>query len=366
MTTATQQPPLKPALDFAQSILDVTNNGLELIEILRDIAQDADQKAATNDRIAAANILNDRAFGKTPRQINHHIEPDLAPGSAESDSHAILSSDTPQTDDNDVESIRESTSAKSESPRLVTQIDNALKDSIGPAPSAQNPISPSRHSGEGRNPRSGSPLGNPEGQSGASPHPQEEGEGEKNTLYPSSIHFFIQQHILAITNNGQMMRDVLLEIARAKDDPKVTSYHRRRAATFLLDRALGANPNALRNVVCPNSSSQLEPSTIDEEEPFDEEVWGEIIAELNQKIKDGKLHPDPNAPKIDISSYLPPEDYVMPPEVAAEGAAKFWAANALRLERQKQWPEIEERRRKKLAQVYPSHSEDKDSEPPDT
>ena len=64
--TATQQIPSNPALDFAQSILDETNNGLELIEILRDIAEDCDEKANTNDRIAATNILNDRAFGKPP------------------------------------------------------------------------------------------------------------------------------------------------------------------------------------------------------------------------------------------------------------------------------------------------------------
>ena len=75
MTTATQQLPSNPALDFAQSILDETNNGLELIEILRDIAEDCDEKANTNDRIAATNILNDRAFGKTPKQITPRAEP---------------------------------------------------------------------------------------------------------------------------------------------------------------------------------------------------------------------------------------------------------------------------------------------------
>ena len=96
----------------------------------------------------------------------------------------------------------------------------------------------------------------------------------------------------------------------------------------------------------------------------------EALAEVNAKLKrmedEGILTPDPNAPKIDISSYLPPEDYVMPPEVAAEGAAKFWAEVHLRLERQKAWPAIEERRRRKLAQMYPSHSEDDDGEQPDT
>ena len=85
MTTSTQQIPSNPALDFAKSILEVTNNGLELIEILRDIANDCDEKATTNDRIAAANILTDRAFGKCPKQVSPSPGP------------------TPETGDNDGE-----------------------------------------------------------------------------------------------------------------------------------------------------------------------------------------------------------------------------------------------------------------------
>ena len=215
MTTATQQIPSNPALEFAQSILDVTNNGLELIEILRDIAQDTDEVATTNDRIAATNILNDRAFGKSPKQITPSAGPNPDP--------------TPETDANYVE-----TPAKPKSPRLVTRIDESLNRSLGPAPSA------SQHTPQ-------------------TPEPFD----------PNSIHFTIQQHILDITNNGQMLRDILLEIARAcpepvegaEDDPeaspehepalskskgrRITPYHRRRAVILLLDRALGSDPNAV-------------------------------------------------------------------------------------------------------------------------
>ena len=99
MTTSTQQIPSNPALDFANSILEVTNNGLELIEILRDIANDCDEKATTNDRIAAANILTDRAFGKCPKQVSPSPDP------------------TPEADDNGVEALREAPSAKPESPQ---------------------------------------------------------------------------------------------------------------------------------------------------------------------------------------------------------------------------------------------------------
>ena len=319
MNTSTQQIPSNPALDFAQSILDVTNNGLELIEILRDIAED-DEKATTNDRIAAVSILNDRAFGKCPKQVSPRPEPD--PESAESDNHANHSSDISRS--------------KPESPRLVIQIDDALNDSLGPAPSAQKPLS---LEGEGW------------------------GEGEKNTLDPNSIHFTIQQHILDITNNGQTLRDILLEIARAEDDPKVTPYHRRRAVVLLLDRALGTNPNAVRSGACPDSSAHPEPSPVVEEEPFDKEAWERVAAELKELEKRYNL--DPNRPirRNVYSHYLPPDDFDLTPYL--HEADEFRAKIALQAERRRKWPEIEERRRKKIEQIYPSHSED-DGEPPDT
>ena len=345
MTTSTQQPPSNPALDFANSILEVTNNGLELIEILRDIANDCDEKATTNDRIAAANILTDRAFGKCPKQVSPSPDP------------------TPEADDNGVEALREAPSAKPESPRLVTQIDDALHDSLGPAPSAHTPP---RHSRANGNPESYDVSDSPEYET---PDPSD----------PYSIHFTIQQHILAITNNGQMLRDVLLEIARTEDDPedcpeprrRVTPYHRRRAASLLLDRLLGTDPNALRSGVCPDcrqkwtthpDSHDNPQQSIVEEEPFDKEVWEEIIADLNQLEEDGVITLDPNAPKTDHSTYMKWTDEEIAP-YADEVAAKFDAEIALRVERQKQWPEIEERRRKKLAQIYPSHT---DGEQPDT
>ena len=344
MTTATQQIPSNPALDFAQSILDVTNNGLELIEILRDIAQDNDEVASTNDRIAATNILNDRAFGKSPKQITPSAGPNPEPAP---ETKACL------------EPAEEGRGACPEPSRRVTQIDDTLNESLGPAPSA------SRHTTQ-------------------TPEPFD----------PNSIHFTIQQHILAITNNGQMLRDILLEIARAcpepvegaEDDPeaspeprrRITPYHRRRAVILLLDRALGTDPALIRNGVCPDcrrkwtthpgSPDHPEQSSVVaqvQDRPSDDEIWAKIDADLKQLEDEGILTPDPDAPPIDISMYRPPEDYVMPPEVAAEEAAKFWAEIDLRVERRKKWPEIEERRRKKLAQIYPSHSED-DGEQPET
>ena len=353
MTTSTQQIPSNPALDFANSILEVTNNGLELIEILRDIANDCDEKATTNDRIAAANILTDRAFGKCPKQVSP--SPDPTPDPA------------PETD-NGVEALREAPSAKPESPRLVTQIDDALHDSLGTPPSAHTPP---RHSRANGNPESYDVSDSPEYET---PDPSD----------PYSIHYTIQQHILAITNNGQTLRDVLLEIARTEDDPKdcpeprrrVTPYHRRRAASLLLDRLLGTDPNALHSGVCPDCRQKwtAHPNSPDHPESHrkvspgrqvryvDPVALAEARAEIQRMKDEGILTPDPNAPIIDISMYRMPKDFDYTP-YAKEEAAKFWADVELRLERQKQWPEIEERRRKKLAQTYPSHSEDDD--PPD-
>ena len=101
-----------------------------------------------------------------------------------------------------------------------------------------------------------------------------------------------------------------------------------------------------------------------EEDYFDEEVWEEIIAELNRKEEAGILHPDPNGPKTRYPIQMPPVGF--DETILAEEAAKFSEQNALRLERRKKWPEIEERRRKKLEQIYPSHSEDESKDPPDT
>ena len=353
MTTATQQIPANPALEFAQSILDETNNGLELIEILRDIAEDCDEKANTNDRIAATNILNDRAFGKPPKQLFHSQDPVPDPA--------------PETDDNDVDpapysirgAIRESPPAASheepESPRLVSQINGALHNSLGPAPTAPQTTEP---------------------------------------FDPNSIHFTIQQHILAITNNGQMLRDILLEIARAEDNPRVTPYHRRRAAIILIDRSLGTDPTPVLRTVqerpepgqsvphnpeyppgyifdptksCIYCSQSIAlPEGHEGEHRIDHEGLAKAFEDIQRKLDEQGITPDPNARKIDWHISSPSPEWVAENiDLVREEAAKFRAELDLRIERRANWPKIEERRRKKLAQIYPSHSED-DGEQPDT
>ena len=174
--------------------------------------------------------------------------------------------------------------------------------------------------------------------------------------------YSIQQYILDITDNCRTLMTVLTDIYRAPDDdPKVKESHRVRAGRMLIDRIMAMYPTAVHSGDYPDQSPVVSKN---EEEPFDKEVWDEIIAQLNQLEDEGILTPDPNAPKTDHSIYMNATDEEIDP-YAAEEAAKFSAEIALRVERQKQWPEIEERRRKKLEQIYPSHSED-DGDPPDT
>ena len=318
MTTATQQIPSNPALDFANLVLTETNNGLELIDILHDIAQGIDEDPTTHDRITASNILLDRGLGKCPKQVSPNPRP-----KAKTDNKGVGALREAST-------LSEAPSAKPESSRLVNQIDHALNDSLGPAPEVE-----SAKAGVGGEPA------------------LTEAEG--------SIHFTIQQHILAITNNGRTLFDTLAEIARAKDDPKAKPSHRARATRILIDRVLGTN------TALPRSAPHTAPAR---EKPYRRPVryvdpvkLAEARAEIQRMKDEGILTPDPTRPKIDISSYLPPDDFDLTP-YAKEDAAAFLAEVNLRLERQKQWPEIEERRRKKLEQTYPSHSEDNSQSDP--
>ena len=355
MTTATQQLPADPARRLADKILARTNNGQELIDLLHDISKGG-YNANKNDRATAANYLFDRGYGKCPKNQPRtpSTEPERDPESAKSDNHTNHSSDTPQTP--------ATPHSGPESPRLVTQIGDALHDSLGPAPSAHTPttkdVEPAPYSIRGAIRES----------------PEHDNPDTSAPFDPTSI----QAYIIEITNDGDTLIDTLLEIARADDDdPTVTSYLRTRAGRILTDRFMGTDPNALRNAVCPDcrqswtthtcSPAQPEPSP--DPAPVkdlrsDEERLAAIEADLNKMIDEGILTPDPNAPPIDISAYRMPKDFDITP-YAAEEAAAFRAEIELRIERQKQWPEIEERRRKKLAQIYPSHSED-DDKPPDT
>ena len=338
MNRTTQHISPNPARDFADAIRAETNNGRDLIDLLHDISQGG-YGANHNDRITAANTLLDRGLGKCPKQSP--ATPDTDPDHA------------PPTEDADVGATHESPPAvhrdAPESPRLVTRIGDSLNQSLGPPPSAHT-----QDAGDAAMPSE-------------SPEP----------LDPFSIQSSIQEYILTITNNGQTLRATLKSIAFADpEDESVITFHRRRAATLLIDRLMGANPALVQDLVCPecrrkwstHDGSHTHTETHPKKTPgrrmskVDPEALAKVHAKLKQMEDEGILTPDPNAEKIDITPYLPPQDFDLSP-YAKEEAAKFWAEVELRLERQKQWPAIEERRRKKLAQIYPSHSED--DKPPD-
>ena len=294
--------------------------------MLHDIAQGVRENATTNDRINASNILMDRGLGKCPKQ---------APAARSNPNPAPAPSPEP---------AEEGRGACPEPRRRVTQLDDSLHRSFGPPPEA-HPVP---------------------AQTEDTSHTVTQDE---NPVSPEPFDpYSIQKHILEITDNCLTLMAVLTDIYRAPDDdPKVKDSHRVRAGRMLVDRVTAMYPNAVRSAAdglvlsadYPENSQSVQD---DDDEPFDVEVWDGIIAELKQKEEQGILTPDPNAPKIDYSYYLPPDDFDLTPYLDEEDA-KFRAGIALRAERRKQWPEIEERRRKKLAQIYPSHSDDGGEQP---
>ena len=347
MNRTTQHISPNPARDFADAIRAETNNGRDLIDLLHDISQGG-YGANHNDRITAANTLLDRGLGKCPKQSPAtDSNPNPAPETSDPGEPVLSAVEAcPEPSRRGPPAVHRDAP---ESPRLVTRIGDSLNQSLGPPPSAHT-----QDAGDAAMPSE-------------SPEP----------LDPFSIQSSIQEYILTITNNGQTLRATLRSIAFADpEDESVITFHRRRAATLLIDRLLGTDPKALRSAVCPecrrkwstHDGSHTHTETHPKKTPgrrmskVDPEALAKVHAKLKQMEDEGILTPDPNAEKIDITPYLPPQDFDLSP-YAKEEAAKFWAEVELRLERQKQWPAIEERRRKKLAQIYPSHSED--DKPPD-
>ena len=372
-----------PAQRLAEKIRARTNDTRDILNLLHDIAQGG-YDATTNDQIYASRILFDRGYGKCPKQapvlspvegpvqsqarpelsrrvegpVQSHAEATPEPGPGEPDRSSQTPDPAPEPNNQEPEASKEP-----DSPRLVTRLDDSLNDSLGPAPRAQETAQ--------------APL---------SPEPFD----------PSSIQALIQEHVVAITNDADTLIDVLMDIAYAdEDDPKahpehepalnlacpepalnlacpepvegskgrrITAYHRNQASRMLVDRGAGTScaptmAPALNNA--PDTPRSIDDSAQEQTAP--DPKWLESLAEIQRLKDEGILTPNPDAPKIDYSIYMTgTEEQIRP--FADEEAAKFRADLALRIERRKKWPEIEERRRKKLAQIYPSHTEDETPE----
>ena len=323
MNQETQQLPSNPALDFANAVLAETDGAREIIYMLQDIAQGVRENATTNDRMKASGILMDRGLGKCPKQAP-------ATGSQTSNPNPA-----PPKDD------KPKAKKQPESPRLVTQLDRSLHDSLGPPPSAQ-----------------------PEGNTATSPE----------SFDPYSIQYSIQQHILEITDGCRTLMTVLTDIYRAPDDDlNVKESHRVKAGQMLIDRLMGTNPALVQNLVCPDCrrkwtnhtdssdhSGHSRDADSTDEETVPDPKWLETLAEIKRMEDEGEI------PTVEFDPFKPMYKWATDEEVrpyAAESAAAFRAELELQAERRAMWPEIEERRRKKLAQIYPSHT---DGEQPDT
>ena len=274
MTTTTQQLPSNPALDFANAVLAETDGGREIVLMLHDIAQGVRENATTNDRINASNILMDRGLGKCPKQAPAATSPKPNP-----------SDDKPKA------------KKETKSPRLVTQLGDSLNRSFGPLPEA-HPVP---------------------AQTENTPHTPVRDENQ-NLVSPEPFDpYSIQQHILEITNNCLTLMTVLTDIYRAPDDdPRVKDSHRVRAGRMLVDRITAMYPTAVRSAAdglvltgdYPEHKISIQKD--DEDEPFDEEVWKEIIAELKQKEEQGILTPTPTLPKSTTHTTCRPTTSISP------------------------------------------------------
>ena len=120
-TTALQTPP-PPAQRLAAKIRARTDDTRDILSLLHDIAEGG-HDATEHDKLTATGILFDRGYGKAPKSA-----PDTG-----SDPNT-----NPEIDNNDMGAVPESPPAVPhkgpESPRLVSQLDDSLHESLGPAP----------------------------------------------------------------------------------------------------------------------------------------------------------------------------------------------------------------------------------------
>ena len=171
------------------------------------------------------------------------------------------------------------------------------------------------------------------------------------------------------TGNGLSIVRTLIHTMEAREDP-YKPHHNLEAAKQLTDSGFPPTGDLLCSPDCSHHTpAHPEPIEGDgtpdstKEEFVPDPGWVETLNEIKRMEDEGiidKVEFDPFKPVYNWA----PKEVVMP--YADEVADKFRAELDLQAERRAKWPEIEERRRKKLAQIYPSHSEDDSDDPPDT
>ena len=119
---------------------------------------------------------------------------------------------------------------------------------------------------------------------------------------------------------------------------------------FPITDALLCSPDCSHHA--PAHPEPIEGDDSESEEFVPDPGWVETVLEIKRMEDEGiidNVEYDPFKPMYNWA----PKEVVMP--YAKEVAAKFRAKLDLQAERRANWPEIEERRRKKLEQIYPSH-----------
>ena len=176
------------------------------------------------------------------------------------------------------------------------------------------------------------------------------------------------------TNNGQSIVRNLIQIMEAREDPYKPN-HNLDAARQLTDNGFPVTGDLLCASECTHHAP--DPPTRHSGEGRNPEgqggsaegdtapdpAWLETLQEIKRMEDEGQID------KVDYDPFKPvydwaPKEAVLP--YADEVAAEFRAELDLRAERRASWPEIEERRRNKHAEIYPSHSDDDTEDPPDT
>ena len=171
------------------------------------------------------------------------------------------------------------------------------------------------------------------------------------------------------TNNGQSIVRNLIQIMEAREDPYLPN-HNLDAAKQLTDYGFPVTGDLLCASECTHHAP-AQPDTVEGDGAADstegdtapDPAWLETLQEIKRMEDEGQID------KVDYDPFKPvydwaPKEAVLP--YADEVADAFRAELDLRAERRANWPEIEERRRKKHAEIYPSHSDDDTEDPPDT
>ena len=203
------------------------------------------------------------------------------------------------------------------------------------------------------------------GSSRSAPREPVQGEPEGRDPIMDPLKDEMARFIREETNNGHSIVRTLIHTMEAREDP-YKPHHNLEAAKQLTDSGFPPTGDLLCAPDCSHHApAHPEPiegdgtSDSTNEEFVPDPGWVETVHEIKRMEDEGiidKVEFDPFKPVYNWA----PKEVVMP--YADEVADKFRAELDLQAERRAKWPEIEERRRKKLAQVYPSHSDD----PPET